>query len=110
MVLNYMNSIWLFVKRSVKNCLQVDSKEFMCVTLLTNSVAAPNSRERLDDRARIRTLALRQLLNEGDVTTLVTRLSWALALLHMMLAKTEGVERQGMRQALHDRIEEAGVT
>ena len=82
----------------------------MCVTLLTNSVATPNSRERLDDGAWIRTFTLRELLNEGDVTTLVAGLSWALALLHMVLAEAEGVERQGMWQALHDRIEEAGVT
>ena len=93
---------------SVQNGLQVDGQEFMSISLLADAIARPDCGQRLDYWVGIGLFFGAQISNESRILGLVALVRFCVALL-VLIAHTEGMERDCVGQTLHYRIEEACI-
>ena len=97
---------------AIQNLFQIDRQKLMGVSLLSNSISAPNRGQRSNNGQRICSLSLIQHTNELVLFTLEAKLvSLAnFAQFGVFAEKTELKEGNGVGQTLHHRVEEARVS
>ena len=96
---------------AIQNLFQIDRQKFMCVSLLPNSISAPNGGQRSNNWQRVCSFSLVQHFDELILLALEAKLVFLAYFAHfgVFSEETELEERDCVGQTLHHRIEEARV-